>query len=42
MEKQNEKKYLIFNKEYNNLKFNIYKIEVGVLWTKDKEKLWKN
>lgn len=35
MEKLNEKKYLIFNKEYNNLKFNIYKIEVGVLWTKD-------
>ena len=28
---------ITFNKEYNNLKFNIYKIEVGVLWTKDEE-----
>ena len=26
-----------FNKACNNLKFNIYKIEVGVLWTKDEE-----
>ena len=28
---------ITFNKECNNLKFNIYKIEVGVLWTKDEE-----
>lgn len=28
---------ITFNKEYNNLKFNIYKIECGVLWTKDEE-----
>ena len=26
---------ITFNKEYNNLKFNIYKIEVGVIWNKE-------
>ena len=28
---------MTFNKEYNSLKFNIYKIEVGVLLAKDEE-----
>lgn len=26
---------IMFNKEYNNLKFDIYKVEVGVLWNED-------